>query len=62
MKLETRRKHLAKKLPPKQQTLDFANSQLWQRLRQDDQLACRDAIANLLCQVLLATQENEDHE
>ncbi len=62
MKLETRRKQLAKKLPPKQQTLDFGNSQLWQQLLEADQLACREAIAKLLYQVCLATQENDEHE
>mgnify|MGYP001332534218 CR=1 FL=1 len=62
MKLESQRQQLVRRLPPKQQTLDFANSQLWQRLRKDDQLACRDAVAKLLCQVLLATQEHDEHE
>lgn len=62
MKLESRRKHLAKMLPPKQQTLDFGNPQLWQQLLQTDQLACREAIAKLLCQVCPATQKDDEHE
>lgn len=62
MKLESRRKHLVKKLPSKQQTLDFGNSQLWQQFLKTDQLACHEAIAKLLCQVCLTTQENDEHE
>jgi hypothetical protein len=62
MKLESRLKHLAKMLPPRQQTLDFGNSKLWQQLLKADQRECREAIAKLVCQVLLAAQENDEHE
>ncbi len=59
---KTQLKQLVQKLPPKQQMLDFGNSNLWQQLSATDRRACRDAIAALLSQVTLATQENDAHE
>jgi hypothetical protein len=55
-------KQLVQTLPPKQQTLDFANSNLWRQWSAADRQACRDAIAALLYQVTLATQDDETQE
>lgn len=60
--IEEQLKQLTQMLTAKQQTLDFVNSNLWQRLPAADRRACRDAVAALLYQVTLATQENEEHE
>lgn len=60
--IEEQLKQLSQMLTAKQQTLDFANSNLWQQLPAADRRACRDAIAALLAQVTLATQENHPHE
>lgn len=63
MRLESKFKHLAKMLPPKQQTLDFASPKLWEQLPKSDRQACCDSLAKLLCQVLKSsTQENSKHE
>lgn len=53
---------LVQTLPPTQQTLDFANSNLWWQLPDTERRACRDAVAALLRHVTLATQENHKHE
>lgn len=55
-------KQLAQTLPAKQQTLDFADSKLWRQLSAADRRTCRDAVAALLVQVTIATQENDEHE
>jgi hypothetical protein len=60
--IEIELKQLVQTLPPRQQTLDFAGSNLWEQLPTADHQACRAAIAALLCQVTLATQENDEHE
>jgi hypothetical protein len=60
--IENQLKQLARTLPPKQQTLDFANSNRWQQLPAADRRTCREAIAALLYQVTLATQENAERE
>jgi hypothetical protein len=52
---------LLKALTPRQRTIDFGASRLWEHLPVADRRACRDAIAALLYQVI-TTQENEDHE
>lgn len=62
MKPEIQRTHLATILAPKQQSLDFVRSKLWEQLPRSDQQACREAIARLLCQILPSTQENDEHE
>jgi hypothetical protein len=60
--IEEQLKQFTQMLSPKQQTLDFAHSKLWQQLPDADRRACRDAIAALLLQVTLTTQENDEHE
>ena len=49
----------------RQQKLEFARSDHWQRLPVGAQQACRQALARLLCQVISSThdlpsQENDD--
>jgi len=60
--IEQRLKQFTQMLSPKQEMLDFAHSNLWQQLPEADRRACRDAIAALLVQVTLTTQENDEHE
>lgn len=62
MRQESQHKQLAAKLRPKQQTLEFANSRLWEQLPKSDQQACRDALARLLCQVIQSNQDTNEHE
>lgn len=64
MKLGNERqlRQLAQTLPPKQQTLDFVHSNLWRQLPVTDRRACCDALAALLYQLALATQEKHPHE
>jgi len=63
MNLETQRARLAAILAPRQQTFDFARSKLWQQLPHTDQEACRQAITNLLHQVVAQPeQENKEDE
>ena len=52
---------LLQTLPPRQQTLDFADASrgLWQQWSCADHKACISAIAALLAQVTLATQNEE---
>lgn len=59
MNLEFRLKQLADKLAPRQQMLDFMRRDRWQQLPYADQQACRQAIANLLHQVVTQIRENE---
>ena len=62
MKLETKLKQLAVRLPAKQQMLDFSNDNHWQELSRDDQQSCRHAIVDLLLHVLLLERdENDSH-
>jgi hypothetical protein len=50
----------------RQQKLEFARSRRWQRLPNSAQQACRQVLANLLCQVMStihegpSRQENDD--
>lgn len=60
--IEEELKQIVQTLTPKQQMLDFNNSNLWRQLPDTDRRACRDAVAALLRQVTLATQENHEHE
>jgi hypothetical protein len=60
--LEEQLKQFTPMLSPKQQTLDFVHSNLWQQLAAADCRACCEAIAALLVQVTLANQENNEHE
>jgi hypothetical protein len=62
MQWEPQHKQLVAMLPPKQQTLDFAKSQLWEQLPESDRRSCRDALAHLLCQAIQPTQDTDDHE
>lgn len=62
MQRELQRKQLAAMLAPKQQTLDFAKSKLWEQLPESDRRSCRDALAQLLCQAIQPTQDTDDHE
>ena len=55
-------RQLVANLQPRQQTLEFAKSRLWEQLRQSDQLACRDALAILLVQITQSTRENRKDE
>ena len=55
-----RLRQLAERLPPRQQTLDFARSERWHQLPHSDQQACRQAMAKLLYQVVAQAKENED--
>lgn len=55
-------RQLARTLPPKQRTLDFVESQLWPQLPAEHRRACRDALAALLSQLTIATQEKHPHE
>ena len=59
MKLETRLKRLATRLPIRQQTLEFVGDDLWRELSQVDRDACQSAIAELLLQVLRAEARHE---
>jgi hypothetical protein len=60
--IEDQLKQLARTLPPQQQTLDFADANLWRQLPTADRQACRDAITALLFQVALAVQEDQSNE
>jgi hypothetical protein len=61
LETETQLRHLARTLAPKQQTLDFANAELWQQLPAVHREACREALAALLYQVATTTPANEIH-
>jgi len=58
--MESKLKHLAHRLIPRQQALEFTLPEHWQYLPRSDQQACRHAIAKLLCQVIAQSLENED--
>lgn len=51
---------------PRQQKLEFARSNYWQRLSDETRQACREALARLMCQVIstihdgTSDQENND--
>ncbi len=71
MQLETKLRRLAALLPARQQTLEFLGDSIWNELPQGDQRACRQAIANLLLEVLQDesdsasydhSEEEDDHE
>ena len=71
MQLETKLEGLAARLPARQRTLEFLGDNTWQELSRDDQQACRQAVANVLLQVLRDephnetnsnTQEEDEHE
>jgi len=52
---------LLKMLPVKQQTLDFGEPSIWQRLSTAQRDACQAAVADLVYQVAKATQDNTEH-
>jgi hypothetical protein len=54
MNSETRlqQKRLDKRLASRQQTFEFSSCELWRRLPCEDQQACLQALASLLCQVI----------
>ena len=64
MKREAERKlqRLAPTLRPKQQTLDFDEEKLWEQFPAADQRACQIAIATLLYQVTITTQNDKTQE
>jgi hypothetical protein len=52
---------LMKMLRTKQQTLDFDSPNIFQQLSMAQQRACQAAIADLIFQVAIATQDNPPH-
>lgn len=62
MQLETKLRRLAAQLPVRQQTLDFLGVGIWNELPHSDQQACRQAIANLLLQVLQDDSNSESYD
>lgn len=58
--MESKLKHLADRLVPRQKALEFTQPDYWRHLPRADQQACRQAIAELLSQVITQTPENED--
>ena len=64
MKRQAERKlqRLTPTLRPKQKTLDFDEEKLWEHLPAADRRACQSAIAALLYQVTITTQENKTQE
>ena len=64
MKREAERhlQRLVRTLRPKQQTLDFDEAKRWEQLPAADRRACQSAIAALLYQVTITTQENDSDE
>lgn len=61
MKREAERKlqRLAPALRPQQQKLDFHEARLWEQFPAADQRACQSAIAALLYQVMVTTQNDK---
>jgi len=64
MKREAERhlQRLVRTLRPQQQTLDFDEAKRWEQLPAADRRACQSAIAALLYQVTITTQENDSDE
>jgi hypothetical protein len=63
MKLDSSIRRLAKALPSKQASLDFGDVKVWPQLPEPDQRSCQDALAQLLCQILLTTLRGDnEHE
>jgi hypothetical protein len=69
MKHATQLEQLVQMLPPRQQTLDFGSTCLWQLLPTADRQTCRDAIAALLVHTIVstsaensATHKDEEYE
>jgi len=62
MQLETKLRRLAAQLPVRQQTLEFLGDSIWNELSHGDQHVCRQAITNLLLQVLQDESSNEFYD
>jgi len=64
MKREAERhlQRLVRMLRPQQQTLDFDEAKRWEQLPAADRRACQSAIAAMLYQVTITTQENDSDE
>ena len=53
--------HLVQMLPPKQQTLEFGETTVWQQLALDQRRDCQAMIAELIHQVAKSQQQNHRH-
>ena len=62
MQLETKLRRLAAQLPVRQQILEFLGDSIWNELSHGDQHVCRQAITNLLLQVLQDESNNESYD
>ena len=59
---QTTHRNLIAVLQPKQQTLDFATTNLWAQLPVRDQDACRVVISQLLAYVIQSEVEDQNDE